>query len=145
MEMTQAQLLGLLQTCYFDNIDRGDADRAVQAFTDNVAWSHYQVWEHDGHMRNRADVFEGRKEVRDFLAARIADMQVEGIHHRVTHAIVQGNEAAFRAEVLGVTGENMHFFGWVELSNGKSAGISLGRSLKACTRTTPAAFSREFH
>jgi len=126
MEITQEQLHTLLQTSYFDNIDRGDADRAVQAFTDDVAWSHYQVWEHPGHMRNRADVFKGRKELRDFLAARIADMQVEGIRHQVTHVIVQGNEGAFRAEVLGVTGKNMRFFGWVELTDGRISRYIVG-------------------
>ena len=126
MEITQVQLHALLQHGYFDSIDQGDADRAVQVFTDDVAWSHYQVWEHHGHMRNRADVFKGRKELRDFLAARIADMQVEGIRHQVTHVIVQGDEGAFRAEVLGDTGENMRFFGWVELSNGRISKYIVG-------------------
>jgi ketosteroid isomerase-like protein len=126
VEITKSQLHSLLQTCYFDSIDRGDADRAVQAFTDDVAWSHNQVWEHHGHMRNRTDVFEGRKEVRDFLAARIADMQVEGIRHQVKRVIVQGREGAFRAEVVGVTGENMRFFGWVELSDGKISRYIVG-------------------
>lgn len=114
--MTTTQLQALLQHTYFDSIDQGDADRAVQAFTDDVSWSHYQVWEHHGHVRNRKDAFKGRREVRDFLAARIADMQVEGIRHRVTRVIVQGNEGAFRAEVVGVTGTSMRFFGWVELT-----------------------------
>jgi ketosteroid isomerase-like protein len=126
MEITQVQFHALLQHGYFDSIDQGDADRAVQVFTDDVAWSHYQVWEHHGHMRNRADVFKGRKELRDFLAARIADMQVEGIRHQVTHVIVQGNEGAFRAEVLGDTGENMRFFGWVELTDGRISKYIVG-------------------
>ncbi len=126
MEITQAQLHTLLQHSYFDNIDRGDADHAVQAFTDSVVWSHYQVWEHHGHMRNRADVFNGRKELQDFLTARISDMQVEGIRHQVKHVIVQGNEGAFRAEVLGVTGKNMRFFGWVELTDGRISRYIVG-------------------
>jgi len=117
MHTTQSQLHALLQHTYFDNIDQGDADRAVQAFTEDVTWSHYQVWEHHGHMRNHADAFSGRKEVRDFLAARIADMQVEGIRHQVTSVIVQGGEGAFRAEVVGDAGESMRFFGWVELDD----------------------------
>jgi ketosteroid isomerase-like protein len=126
MTTTQTQLHALLQNTYFDNIDQGDADRAVRAFTDDVAWSHYQVWEHHGHMRNHADAFKGSKEVRDFLAARIADMQVEGIRHRVSRVIVQGNEGAFRAEVVGVSGENMQFFGWVELTGGKISKYIVG-------------------
>jgi ketosteroid isomerase-like protein len=126
MEITQVQLHALLQHNYFDSIDQGDADHAVQAFTDDVAWSHYQVWEHHGHMRNRADAFKGRKELRDFLAARITDMQVEGIRHQVTRVIVQGSEGAFRAEVLGVKGKNMRFFGWVELTNGRISRYIVG-------------------
>ena len=126
MTTTQKQLHTLLQRTYFDSIDQGDADRAVQAFTDNVAWSHYQVWEHHGHMRNRTDSFKMREEVRDFLAARIDDMQVEGIRHRVTRVIVQGNEGAFRAEVVGVTGTNMRFFGWVELTGGRISRYIVG-------------------
>jgi ketosteroid isomerase-like protein len=126
MKTSQSQLQALLQHTYFDNIDQGDSDRAVQAFTDDVAWSHYQVWEHHGHVRNRADVFNGRTEVRDFLAARIADMQIEGIRHQVTHVITQGSEGAFRAEVVGTTGESMRFFGWVELSDGKISRYIVG-------------------
>ena len=126
MTTTQKQLHALLQHTYFDSIDQGDADRAVQAFTDDVAWSHYQVWEHHGHMRNCADAFKGRGEVRDFLAARIAEMQIEGFRHRVTRIIVQGKEGAFRAEVVGVTGTNMRFFGWVELTGGRISRYIVG-------------------
>jgi len=126
MSMTQTQLHALLQETYFDNIDGGDAGKAVQAFTEDVAWSHYQVWEHHGHMRNRADIFKGREQVGEFLGARIADMQVEGIRHRVTRAIVQGDEGAFRAEVVGVTGTSMRFFGWVELEGGKISTYIVG-------------------
>jgi ketosteroid isomerase-like protein len=126
MEISRAQLHTLLQHIYFDSIDQGDADRAVQAFTDDVAWSHCQVWEHHGHMRNRADVFSGRKELQDFLSGRISDMQVEGIRHQVTRVIVQGSEGAFRAEVVGEAGTNMRFFGWVELTDGKISRYIVG-------------------
>ncbi len=119
MTMTSKQLQTLLQQNYFDAIDQQNADRAVQAFTEDVEWSHYQVWEHHGHARNRADVFHDRSGVRDFLAGRIAEMQEEGIRHLVTHVITEGDEGAFRAEVQGTMGESMHFFGWVELSEGR--------------------------
>jgi ketosteroid isomerase-like protein len=119
MDTTQAQLHSLLQNTYFDNIDQGDADGAVRAFTDDIAWSHYQVWEHHGHVRNRADIFRGRNEVHAFLATRINDMQEEGIRHQVNQVIVEGNEGAFRAQVVGVTGKSIRFFGWVELTGGR--------------------------
>jgi len=126
MSTGEAQLRKLLQQVYFDNIDRGNADGAVAAFTEDVAWSHYQVWEHHGHMRNRADVFDGREEVRAFLAKRIGDMHDEGIRHQITHAIVQGNKGAFRAEVVGVKGNSLRFFGWVELTGGKISRYIIG-------------------
>lgn len=126
MSIAEAQLRSLLQHTYFDSIDRGDADGAVQAFTEDIAWSHYQVWEHHGHVRNRVDVFRGRNEVRDFLAARIREMQVEGIRHEITHTIVQGDEGAFRARVVGMADENLRFFGWVELKGGKISRYIIG-------------------
>jgi ketosteroid isomerase-like protein len=126
MSMTSKQLRALLQKNYFDAIDQRDAGHAVQAFTEDVEWSHYQVWEHHGHMRNRADVFHGRTEVREFLAGRIAEMQEEGIRHLVTHVITEGDEGAFRAKVQGTTGESMHFFGWVELTEGRISKYIVG-------------------
>ncbi len=126
MTMTSKQLQTLLQQTYFDAIDQQNADRAVQAFTEDVKWSHYQVWEHHGHARNRADVFHDRSGVRDFLAGRIAEMQEEGIRHLVTHVITEGDEGAFRAEVRGAKGESMHFFGWVELADGRISKYIVG-------------------
>lgn len=126
MTMTSKQLQTLLQQTYFDAIDQQDAGRAVQAFTEDVEWSHYQVWEHHGHVRNRADVFHDRSEVQDFLAGRVAEMQEEGIRHLVTHVITEGDEGAFRAEVRGNTGESMHFFGWVELAEGRISKYIVG-------------------
>lgn len=119
MSMTSEDLRTLLQQTYFDAIDQQNAGAAVQAFTEDVEWSHYQVWEHHGHVRNRADVFHDRSGLQDFLTGRLAEMQEEGIRHLVTHAITEGDEGAFRAKVQGTTGESMHFFGWVELSEGK--------------------------
>jgi len=43
MTMTSDQLQTLLQQTYFDAIDQQNACRAVQAFTEDVEWSHYQV------------------------------------------------------------------------------------------------------
>ena len=126
MTMTSDQLQTRLQQTYFDAIDQQNASRAVQAFTEDVEWSHYQVWEHHGHARNRADVFHGRSALRDFLAGRMAEMQEEGIRHLVTHVITEGDEGAFRAKVQGTNGESMHFFGWVELAEGRISKYIVG-------------------
>ena len=126
MTMTSKTLRSLLQQTYFDAIDQQDAGRAVQAFTEDVEWSHYQVWEHHGHVRNRADIFYDRSALRDFLAGRMAEMREEGIRHLVTHVITEGDEGAFRAKVQGTKGESMHFFGWVELAEGKISKYIVG-------------------
>ena len=126
MTMTSKTLRSLLQQTYFDAIDQQDAGRAVQAFTEDVEWSHYQVWEHHGHARNRADIFHDRSALRDFLAGRMAEMREEGIRHLVTNVITEGDEGAFRARVQGTKGESMHFFGWVELADGKISKYIVG-------------------
>lgn len=117
--MTNDQLYELLQDIYFDNIDIADATAAVEAFHEDVEWVHTQVWEHDGHDRSKTDVLHGRESVREFLANRIEEMQVEGIKHKVRKVIADGETGAFRAEVVGPTKESLAFFGWVELRDGK--------------------------
>jgi ketosteroid isomerase-like protein len=113
------ELYRLLQTIYFDSIDQGDATAAVDAFDEDVEWVHTQVWEHDGHDRSKTDTLRGRASVREFLAARINEMQVEGIQHRLRQVIADGRQGAFRAEVVGPTGTSRPFLGWVELTDGK--------------------------
>jgi ketosteroid isomerase-like protein len=119
-EQTSSDLLyELLQQTYFDGIDNADADRAVEAFSEDAEWVHTQVWEHDGHDRRHTDILHGRDSIRDFLAARIGEMQVEGIVHKVKKGLCDGRSGAFRAEVIGPAGEALPFFGWVELTEGK--------------------------
>jgi ketosteroid isomerase-like protein len=113
------ELYRLLQSIYFDAIDRADAATAVDAFDEDVEWVHTQVWEHDGHDRSKTDTLRGRESVREFLAARISEMQVEGIQHRVREVISDGRIGAFRAEVVGPAGRSMPFLGWVEITDGK--------------------------
>lgn len=111
------RLYNLLQRTYFDSIDNRDAAAAVAALHEDVEWIHTQVWEHDGHDRSRADTLHGRESVREFLAARIDQMQVEGIRHQVRKVITEGDTGAFRAQVMGPTGVSLPFFGWVEIKD----------------------------
>ncbi len=120
--MTRDQFHSLLQHVYFDNIDKGDAAAAAEAFVEDTRWVHTQVWEHDGHTRRHSDELNGRDAVRDFLAKRITEMQVVGITHRVHDVILDGNTGAFRASVVGSDGsKSKPFFGWVELEGGRIA------------------------
>ncbi len=120
LEQNATELLyELLQQTYFDGIDSADADKAVEAFNKDVEWVHTQVWEHDGHDRRHTDTLHGRDSIRDFLAGRIGEMQVEGIVHKVKKVLCDGTSGAFRAEVIGPAGDALPFFGWVELTDGK--------------------------
>lgn len=113
-------LFDLLQHCYFDNIDNGNAKRAVAAFTDNAEWVHTQVWEHDGHYSNKVDTITGRSGICDFLVQRIGEMQVIGFKHKVHQVVCDGQRGAFRASVvMPGTDESVPFFGWVELEENK--------------------------
>ncbi len=112
-------LYHLLQHTYFDGIDNADADRAVEVFNDDALWIHTQVWEHDGHDRRHTDTLNGRDNIREFLARRIGEMQIEGIVHKVNKVLCDGQSGAFRAEVTGPTGDALPFFGWVELTDRK--------------------------
>ena len=116
---TNDQLYDLLQRIYFDGIDNADARAAVEALHENVEWVHTQVWEHDGHNRSKTDTLHGRESVREFLAARIEEMQVEGIKHQLRKVITEGDTGAFRAEVVGPAGVSLPFFGWVEIKDKK--------------------------
>jgi ketosteroid isomerase-like protein len=116
---TTAQLHDLLQRIYFDGIDNADAGAAAEAMHEDVEWIHTQVWEHDGHSRSKTDTLHGRDSVREFLAARIKEMQVEGIKHQLRKVITEGDTGAFRAEVVGPAGVFLAFFGWVELKDKK--------------------------
>ena len=116
---TTDQLYDLLQRIYFDGIDNADASAAAEAMHENVEWIHTQVWEHDGHSRSQTDTLHGRESVREFLAARIKEMQVEGIKHQLRKVITEGATGAFRAEVVGPAGVSTAFFGWVEIKDKK--------------------------
>ena len=116
---TTDQLHDLLQGIYFDGIDNADASAAAEAMHEDVEWIHTQVWEHDGHSRSKTDTLHGRESVREFLAARIKEMQVEGIKHQLRKVITEGDTGAFRAEVVGPAGVSAAFFGWVELKDKK--------------------------
>lgn len=116
--MNADQLRALLQNTYFDNIDGARPAEAVDAFTADVHWQHTQVWAHDGHDSRRTDRLRGREVLRDFLAARVKQMQVIRIRHKVDEVIVSGDRGAFRARVVGPDGTSKGFLGWVELRDG---------------------------
>ena len=116
---SKEELFDLLQHTYFDGVDTANADQAAEAMHEEVEWIHTQVWEHDGHDSSTTDTLNGREAVREFLANRIGEMQVEGIEHKVDTVVTDGDSGAFRANVVGADGSKVPFFGWVEIRDGK--------------------------
>ena len=115
---TQQKVHDLIQGTYFNNIDSGHADKAVRAMHQDVQWIHTQVWEHHGHSNKNIDILHGRDKLREFLAQRIPQMQMEKITHQIRKVITDGTSAAFQAQVIGPKGDSKHFFGWIELKDG---------------------------
>jgi hypothetical protein len=113
--MTENELHELLQLNYFDNIDSGNASAAVLAFPVDAQWQHTQVWAHDGHDSRHTDRLDGRATLLAFLSARVPQMQVIQIKHRVDEVILSGDRGAFRGCVLGPDGRTLGFIGWVTL------------------------------
>ena len=116
--MTAEELRAHLQHTYFDNVDTANPEGAVLAFTPDMHWQHTQVWAHDGHDSRHTDRLQGRAALLDFMQARVKEMQVIKIRHRVDEVIVTGDRGAFRASVLGPEGRRLGFLGWVELCDG---------------------------
>jgi hypothetical protein len=116
--MKAEELREHLQHKYFDNVDTANPADAVLAFTPDMHWQHTQVWAHDGHDSRHTDRLQGRDALLDFMQARVKEMQVIKIRHRVDEVIVNGDRGAFRASVLGPTGRRLGFMGWVELRDG---------------------------
>ncbi|EED35880.1 hypothetical protein NOR51B_1827 [Luminiphilus syltensis NOR5-1B] len=113
--MTPEALKAHLQGCYFDNVDTANPDGAVMAFTPDMEWQHTQVWAHDGHDSRQTDRLSGRQALLDFMRVRVKETQIIQIKHKVDETIVTGNSGAFRGRVVGPSGKELRFLGWVEL------------------------------
>ena len=116
--MTPEELRNHLQKNYFDNVDTANPGGAILAFTPDMHWQHTQVWAHDGHDSRHTDRLQGRDALFEFMEARVKEMQVIQIRHKVDDVIVTGDCGAFRARVIGPTGRELGFLGWVELNDG---------------------------
>lgn len=118
-EVSADELYELQQETYYDAIDRGDADAAVEALHEDVVWKHTQVWQHDGHTSDETDVLYGREAVREFLEERIPDMQGVDISHKVHKTVSNGESGAFYGQVVGPDGNTRGTIAWFEFEDGK--------------------------
>ena len=108
----------LLQSTYYDSIDKGDMVRACSALHPDVDWTHAQVWAHHQFERAEASGFRGRQAIQDFLTARVAQLAEARITHHVDDMVIEGDKGAFLGHVAGPDGTTRPFFVWFELRDG---------------------------
>jgi ketosteroid isomerase-like protein len=117
-EVDANRLYELHQEIYYDNIDAGDADAAVEALHPDVEWIHTQVWEHDGHYSEATDILHGREAVREFLAERVPELEEVDIRHQVGKTVADGEQGAFHGQVVGPDGDTRKMIAWFEFEDG---------------------------
>lgn len=111
-------VMELLQARYYDGIDSGDMERAAAACTDDIVWSHEQVWAHHEFERKEASALSGSAAILEFLTARKTQLAESGIQHKVRDLVVDGDRGAFVGYVLGPDGSEKEFMVWFELRDG---------------------------
>lgn len=115
---TRDEAIRLLQTTYYDHIDKGEMAVAVSALHPDVDWSHAQVWAHHGFARGEPTAYRTRDEVEAFLSARVDELRESGIQHKMVDLIIEGDRGALLGHVLGPDGSTKPFMVWFEMSDG---------------------------
>lgn len=105
----------LFEQVYYGNIDRCEMDAAAGALHPDVEWSHQQVWAHHEFARGAPQELRGRTAVRDYLAARVAQLREARIHHHVRELVFDRDRGAFLGAVDGPDGRSLPFMVWFEL------------------------------
>ena len=122
---TRERAYELLQTIYYDSIDRGDMATAATAFDDAVDWSHAQVWAHHNYERESvATQLSGRKAVEEFLSERKDKLAEAKIRHKIRDLVFEGGKGAFLGAVEG-EGRELAFMVWFELRNDRVSRYTL--------------------
>jgi hypothetical protein len=116
----------LLQTTYYDSIDRGDIATAASALHEDVDWSHSQVWKRTDFGLGVAEQFHSRAEVEGFLGGLKDKLAEARIKHRVREIVMEGDHGAFLGYVEGQeTGEQAPFMVWFELKDDRVSRYTL--------------------
>ena len=115
---TKARALELFQTVYYDSVDRGDMAAAASAYTEDVEWSHAQVWAHHDYQRDsQPAALRGRAAVEAFLSERRDKLAQARIRHKVRDMVFENGRGAFLGAVEG-EGRELPFMVWFELRDG---------------------------
>ncbi|MCZ8130185.1 MAG: nuclear transport factor 2 family protein [Steroidobacteraceae bacterium] len=117
---TATRAFELFETVYYGGIDRGDMATATSALHPAIEWSHQQVWAHHGFARGTPETKHGREAVREFLAARVAQLREARIRHHVREMVYDEprGRGAFLGAVEGPDGRSLGFMVWFELEDG---------------------------
>jgi hypothetical protein len=116
---TKEKAYALLQTIYYDSIDRGDMVAAASALHESVEWSHLQVWAHHNFTREKGpEQLKGRQEVEAFLSARKGEIAELKVRHKIRDLVFESDKGAFLGYV-GREGKEVPFIGWYELNDDK--------------------------
>lgn len=112
---TKERAFELLQTTYYDSIDRGDMATAASAMHPDVEWSHQQVWEHHQFKREGSAVtINGKAAVEELLSARVGELKEAKIQHKIREMVFEDGKGAFLAAVEG-DGPDKPFMVWFEI------------------------------
>lgn len=123
--MNAEALKALIQSGYYDAVDRGDMAAAAGLFTDDVDWSHVQVWAHDRHARGDRATLRGRPAVEAFLTERVDTLRAARITHHVDRLVFDGQAGAFIGHVAGPHGARAPFMAWIEVAGDRLSRYSL--------------------
>lgn len=118
----KATALRLFQDDYYAAVDSGRMKEAMVAFTDDVEWTHAQVWgPRDPQAPNRPTWLRGKREIEEFLVARKDNLARANIRHHVQEMIFENDKGAFIGYVQGGDGQKSHFMVWFEIRDDKIA------------------------
>ena len=116
------EAMRLFRDVYYANVDSGRMKEAMDAFTDDIEWTHAQVWgPRDPNKPSEPTWLRGKREIEDFLAARKDNLARAQIRHHVRDMICEGDRGAFLGYVQGADGKQSNFMVWFEIRDGRIA------------------------
>ena len=98
---------------YFDAIDDGRVEDAIERLHPEVTWSHMQVWQADPDQPTHRRTHQGREAVASVLRAYQQSSEADrNVSHEVREILVDGDRCAFLGAVVGPE-RTFPMFGWV--------------------------------
>ena len=108
----------LIQTTYYDSIDRGDFETAVTALHEDVVWNHVRVWQPTESDRTSVHELRGRNAVYEFLEGYRDKLAQDKTRHLIERLVTDGEVGAQLGAVVGPDGESAPMIVWFEITDG---------------------------